>query len=250
MPVSLKDKVALVTGGSRGIGKAIATRLADAGAHVLLTARTSEAAENVAAEIRDSGGDARGIVLDVSDYDAVEKGMAELLADYARIAILVNNAGITSDNLLLRMKREDWDKVLQTNLSGVYRLCRAVVPSMVRARYGRIVNITSVVAGLGNPGQTNYAAAKAGIEGFTRSLARELASRAISVNCIAPGFVDTDMTRSLDDTAKEKLLAQIPLKRLGTPEDVAAAALFLVSAEAEYITGTTLHVNGGMYMQQ
>ena len=250
MPVSLKDKVALVTGGSRGIGKAIATRLADAGAHVLLTARTSEAAENVAAEIRDSGGDARGIVLDVSDYDAVEKGMAELLADYARIAILVNNAGITSDNLLLRMKREDWDRVLQTNLSGVYRLCREVVPSMVRARYGRIVNITSVVAGLGNPGQTNYAAAKAGIEGFTRSLARELASRAISVNCIAPGFVDTDMTRSLDDAAREKLLTQVPLKRLGTPDDVAAAALFLVSAEAEYITGTTLHVNGGMYMQQ
>jgi len=250
MPVSLKDKVALVTGGSRGIGRAIAARLASAGAHVLLTARTSEAAEIVATEIRDSGGEARGIALDVSDHEAVEKGMAEVLGDYARIAILVNNAGITSDNLLLRMKREDWDSVLQTNLSGVYRLCRSVVPSMVRARYGRIVNITSVVAGLGNPGQTNYAAAKAGIEGFTRSLARELASRAISVNCIAPGFVDTDMTRGLDDAAKDKLLAQIPLKRLGTPEDVAAAALFLVSAEAEYITGTTLHVNGGMYMQQ
>jgi len=250
VPASLADKVALVTGGSRGIGKAIAVRLAAAGARVVLTARSSEAAEKVADEIRQSGGDARGVVLDVSDYDAVEQGMAKLLEDYARIAILVNNAGITSDNLLLRMKREDWDRVLQTNLSGVYRLCRAVVPSMVRARYGRIVNITSVVAGLGNPGQTNYAAAKAGIEGFTRSLARELASRTISVNCIAPGFVDTDMTRSLDDGAREKLLAQVPLKRLGTPEDVAAAALFLVSAEAEYITGTTLHVNGGMYMQQ
>ena len=250
MPVSLEKKVALVTGGSRGIGRAIAARLAAAGARVVLTARSAEAAEKVADEIRASGGDARGVVLDVSDYDAVEQGMAELLEDYARIAILVNNAGITSDNLLLRMKREDWDGVLQTNLSGVYRLCRAVVPSMVRARYGRIVNITSVVAGLGNPGQTNYAAAKAGIEGFTRSLARELASRAISVNCIAPGFVDTDMTRNLDEAAREKLLAQVPLKRLGTPEDVAAAALFLVSAEAEYITGTTLHVNGGMYMQQ
>jgi 3-oxoacyl-[acyl-carrier protein] reductase len=250
VPFRLEDKVALVTGGSRGIGKAIASRLAAAGARVVLTARSAEAAENVADEIRQSGGDARGVVLDVSDYDAVEQGMAKLLEDYARIAILVNNAGITSDNLLLRMKREDWDTVLQTNLSGVYRLCRAVVPSMVRARYGRIVNITSVVAGLGNPGQTNYAAAKAGIEGFTRSLARELASRTISVNCIAPGFVDTDMTRSLDDGAREKLLAQVPLKRLGTPEDVAAAALFLVSAEAEYITGTTLHVNGGMYMQQ
>lgn len=250
MPVSLEKKVALVTGGSRGIGRAIAARLAAAGARVVLTARSAEAAEKVADEIRASGGDARGVVLDVSDYDAVEQGMAKLLEDYARIAILVNNAGITSDNLLLRMKREDWDGVLQTNLSGVYRLCRAVVPSMVRARYGRIVNITSVVAGLGNPGQTNYAAAKAGIEGFTRSLARELASRAISVNCIAPGFVDTDMTRNLDEAAREKLLAQVPLKRLGTPEDVAAAALFLVSAEAEYITGTTLHVNGGMYMQQ
>jgi 3-oxoacyl-[acyl-carrier protein] reductase len=250
VPVSLEEKVALVTGGSRGIGRAIATRLAAAGARVVLTARSAEAAEKVADEIRASGGDARGVVLDVSDYDAVEQGMAKLLEDYARIAILVNNAGITSDNLLLRMKREDWDRVLQTNLSGVYRLCRAVVPSMVRARYGRIVNITSVVAGLGNPGQTNYAAAKAGIEGFTRSLARELASRAISVNCIAPGFVDTDMTRNLDEVAREKLLAQVPLKRLGTPEDVAAAALFLVSAEAEYITGTTLHVNGGMYMQQ
>jgi 3-oxoacyl-[acyl-carrier protein] reductase len=250
MPVSLENKVALVTGGSRGIGRAIAARLAAAGARVVLTARSADAAEKVADEIRATGGDARGVVLDVSDYDAVEQGMAKLLEDYARIAILVNNAGITSDNLLLRMKREDWDRVLQTNLSGVYRLCRAVVPSMVRARYGRIVNITSVVAGLGNPGQTNYAAAKAGIEGFTRSLARELASRAISVNCIAPGFVDTDMTRTLDDGAREKLLAQVPLKRLGTPEDVAAAALFLVSAEAEYITGTTLHVNGGMYMQQ
>ena len=250
MPVSLEEKVALVTGGSRGIGRAIAARLAAAGARVVLTARSAEAAEKVADEIRASGGDARGVMLDVSDYDAVEQGMAKLLDDYARIAILVNNAGITSDNLLLRMKREDWDTVLQTNLSGVYRLCRAVVPSMVRARYGRIVNITSVVAGLGNPGQTNYAAAKAGIEGFTRSLARELASRAISVNCIAPGFVDTDMTRNLDEVAREKLLAQVPLKRLGTPEDVAAAALFLVSAEAEYITGTTLHVNGGMYMQQ
>jgi 3-oxoacyl-[acyl-carrier protein] reductase len=247
---SLQGKVALVTGGSRGIGRAIALRLAEAEAQVVLTARTAEAAEVVAEEIRSSGGDARGVALDVSDYEAVEQGMANVLRDYARIAVLVNNAGITSDNLLLRMKREDWDRVLQTNLSGVYRLCRAVVPSMVRARYGRIVNITSVVAGLGNPGQTNYAAAKAGIEGFTRSLARELASRAISVNCVAPGFVDTDMTRNLSEAARQNLLAQVPLKRLGTPDDVASAALFLVGTEAEYITGTTLHVNGGMYMQQ
>jgi len=244
----LDGKVALVTGGSRGIGKAIAARLARSGAEVVITARSAEAAEATAEAIAAEGGTARGVALDVADHDQVERGIDELLGAYARIAILVNNAGITSDNLLLRMKREDWDRVVQTNLSGVYRLCRAVVPSMVRARYGRIVNITSVVAGLGNPGQTNYAAAKAGIEGFTRSLARELASRMISVNCVAPGFIDTDMTRSLADPARERLLSQIPLRRLGSPEEVAEAVRFLVGAEAEYITGTTLHVNGGMFM--
>jgi 3-oxoacyl-[acyl-carrier protein] reductase len=244
----LEDRVALVTGGSRGIGKAIAAELAQAGAEVVLASRTEESAETAASEIRDAGGKARGVALDVASDESVEGRIAALLDDYARIAILVNNAGITRDNLLLRMKREDWDGVLQTNLSGVYRLCRAVVPSMVRARYGRIVNITSVVAGIGSAGQTNYAAAKAGIEGFTRSLAREVASRNITVNCIAPGFIDTDMTRGLDDEIRERLLDHVPMKTLGSPKDVAAAVRFMVGAGADYISGTTLHVNGGMYM--
>jgi 3-oxoacyl-[acyl-carrier protein] reductase len=244
----LEDRVALVTGGSRGIGKAIAAELAQAGAEVVLASRTEESAETAASEIRDAGGKARGVALDVASDESVEGRIAALLDDYARIAILVNNAGITRDNLLLRMKREDWDGVLQTNLSGVYRLCRAVVPSMVRARYGRIVNITSVVAGIGSAGQTNYAAAKAGVEGFTRSLAREVASRNITVNCIAPGFIDTDMTRGLDDEIRERLLDHVPMKTLGSPKDVAAAVRFMVGAGADYISGTTLHVNGGMYM--
>ena len=244
----LHDRVALVTGGSRGIGKAVAAALARAGARVVLTARSAEAAEAAAAELGAPGIPARGVALDVSSDEAVERGVAELLRDYARIALLVNNAGVTCDNLLLRMKRDEWSRVVDTNLTGVYRMCRALVPSMVRARFGRIVNITSVVAEIGNAGQTNYAAAKAGIEGFTRSLARELASRNITVNCVAPGFIDTDMTRSLDDAVRAKLLEQVPLKRLGTPQDVAAAVLFLCGDGAEYITGTTLHVNGGMYM--
>ena len=243
----LEDKTALVTGGSRGIGKEIARTLAMAGAEVILTARTAEAAGAAAEEITAEGGCAHGVALDVSDDRSVESGVSRLLEDYARIPLLVNNAGITSDNLLLRMKRANWDSVLETNLSGVYRLCRALVPSMVRARYGRIVNITSVVAQTGNPGQANYAASKAGVEGFTRSLARELASRNITVNCIAPGFIDTDMTRSLDDAARQKLLDQVPLKRLGTPADVAAAVAFLVGPGADYITGSVLNVNGGIY---
>jgi 3-oxoacyl-[acyl-carrier protein] reductase len=244
----LSDRVALVTGGSRGIGRAIACRLAAEGAEVVLTARTASAAESAAAEIVATGGRARGIELDVSDDASVENGLAAVFEDYARIHVLVNNAGIACDNLLLRMKKEDWDRVLQTNLSGVYRLCRAVVPSMVRGRYGRIVNITSVVAEIGNAGQANYAAAKAGVEGFSRSLARELASRNITVNCVAPGFIDTDMTRRLPEQAREKLLAEVPLGRLGATDDVAAAVLFLVGPGGDYITGSTLQVNGGMSM--
>ena len=244
----LAEKVALVTGGSRGIGRCIASRLAAAGADVVLTATTLDGAEAAAGEIRADGGRARGISLDISSDESVKEGVAAVLGDYDRIPILVNNAGVTCDNLLMRMKPEDWDRVLRTNLTGVYRLCRAVVPSMVRTRYGRIVNISSVVAQSGNPGQTNYAAAKAGIEGFGRSLARELASRNITVNSVAPGFIDTDMTRGLGEAARKSLLDQVPLKRLGSPDDIAAAVEFLVGPGADYVTGITLNVNGGMYM--
>jgi len=245
---ALAGATALVTGGSRGIGRAIASQLAFAGAEVVLTARTEQAAQKAAAEIRDAEGRARGIALDVSDDVSVERAVAALIEDYATIPILVNNAGITCDNLLLRMKKDDWERVLQTNLTGVYRLCRALVPSMVRARYGRIINISSVVAEMGNPGQANYAAAKAGIEAFSRSLARELASRNVTVNCVAPGFIDTDMTRALNQATRDKLLAQVPLGRLGTPEDVGEAVCFLATADADYITGVTLKVNGGLAM--
>lgn len=247
MSGALEGKVALVTGGSRGIGKQIAANLAASGAEVVLTSRSSDTGQAAAEAIRASGGKARHVVMDVSDDAAVEKGLKELLDDYGTIPLLVNNAGITRDGLLLRMKKPDWDAVIETNLSGTYRVCRAVVPSMVRARYGRIVNVTSVVARTGNPGQVNYAAAKAGTEGFTRSLAREIGSRNVTVNCVAPGFIDTDMTRGLDDAARKNLLGQIPMKRLGESQDIATAVLFLL-AHASYITGATLNVNGGMYM--
>jgi 3-oxoacyl-[acyl-carrier protein] reductase len=248
MSISLSGHVALVTGGSKGIGKQIAVRLARAGAEVILTSRSTEAAEAAAAEIEAAGGKARGVCLDVSDAAAVATTLKELLSDYATISLLINNAGVTRDNLLLRMKQEDWDVVISTNLTGVYHLCRGVVPSMVRARFGRIVNITSVVATMGNPGQVNYTAAKAGAEGFTRSLAREVASRNITVNCVAPGFIDTDMTRGLNDAARKTILDQVPMKRLGEPDDVAAAVLFLLSPQSSYVTGATLNVNGGMFM--
>jgi len=246
MSGTLDGKVALVTGGNRGIGRGIVAGLAAAGAEVVLTARTAERAESAADELSGSSSRIRGIALDIASDESVQQAVKALLEDYARIPILVNNAGITCDNLLLRMKKEDWENVLQTNLTGVYRLCRALVPSMIRARHGRIVNITSVVASMGNPGQTNYAAAKAGVEGFTRSLAREVASRNVTVNSVAPGFIDTDMTRALDDKARDELLSQVPLGRLGQVADVAAAVRLLVGDGASYITGITLHVNGGM----
>lgn len=248
MSGDLAGKAALVTGGSRGIGRQIGAALAGAGADVILADLDADGAAAAAGEINAGGGRARGVFMDVADDDSVEKGVAGLLSDYGRIPILVNNAGITRDSLLLRMKREDWDRVLQTNLVGVYRMCRAVVPSMVRAREGRIVNISSVVGSIGNAGQSNYAAAKAGLEGFSRSLAREVASRNITVNCVAPGFIDTAMTRALGEAARKRLLEQVPLNRLGAPEDVAAAVLFLAGSGAGYITGATLHVNGGMFM--
>jgi 3-oxoacyl-[acyl-carrier protein] reductase len=248
MDRTLEGKVALVTGGSRGIGRAIALAIAARGATVIVSARSVEAAGSTVDEIVSGGGRARAIALDIADEVSVDTAMADVLGEHATIPLLVNNAGITRDNLLMRMKKEDWGRVIDTNLSGIYRICRSLVPSMVRGRYGRIVNVTSVVARSGNPGQTNYAAAKAGTEGFTRSLARELASRNITVNCVAPGFIDTDMTRKLTDAQRESLLDQIPMRRLGTPDDVASGVTYLLSDHASYVTGITLNINGGMYM--
>lgn len=248
MTSALNGKLVLVTGGSRGIGKAIACALARAGAEVIIAARGVEGSRKAAEEITASGGRATAVAMDIASEDSVREATGELLETHGTIPLLVNNAGIVQDQLLLRMKEEAWDQVIGTNLTGVYRLCRALVPGMFRARFGRIVNVTSVVASAGNPGQTNYAAAKAGIEGFSRSLARELASRNIRVNCVAPGFVDTEMTRRLDDRARKAQIDRIPLRRLGTPEDVASAVVFLMGEGGSYITGTTLHVNGGMFL--
>jgi len=248
MDRTLAGKTALVTGASRGIGRAIALAVAERGATVIVTARTVEAAAQTAEAIVGLGGRAQAVALDIADDASVEATVAGVLKEHATIPLLVNNAGITRDNLLMRMNKEDWSQVINTNLSGIYRICRSLVPSMVKARYGRIVNVTSVVARSGNPGQANYAAAKAGIEGFTRSLARELGSRNITVNCVAPGFIDTDMTSKLTEAQREALLAQVPLKRLGRPDEVAAGVTYLLSDQAAYVTGITLDINGGMYM--
>lgn len=245
---SLAGKVAVVTGASRGIGRGIALHLAGMGAEIVATARTEEAAARTVEAIREAGGTASAHAVDVSLDEAVEAFARDMKDRHGTIAVLVNNAGITRDNLLLRMKQEDWDAVLGTNLAGVFRLSKALVPGMIRKKWGRVVNITSVVGSLGNPGQANYAASKAGIEGFTRSLAREVASRNVTVNCVAPGFIDTDMTRVLGDDARGALLQQVPMGRLGTPDDVAEAVGFLAGDGAAYVTGVTLHVNGGMYM--
>ncbi|HEU4353354.1 MAG TPA: 3-oxoacyl-ACP reductase FabG [Burkholderiales bacterium] len=235
----LEGKLALVTGASRGIGRAIAEELARHGAKVVGTATTESGANNVPGI---------GRVLNVRDaaqMDSVVEGIQKELGD---IQILVNNAGITRDNLALRMKDAEWDEVIETNLRAIFRLSRVVMRGMMKARWGRIINITSVVAASGNPGQANYAAAKAGVVGMTKSLARELGSRNITVNCVAPGFIDTDMTRALSEDNRKALLEQIPLGRLGTPQDVAAAVAYLVSPGGSYVTGAVLHVNGGMYM--
>ena len=248
MDQALAGKVALVTGASRGIGRAIALALGARGARVIVAARSVEAAGGTVDEIVGGGGSARAIQLDIADDRSVEAAMAEALREHATIPLLVNNAGITRDNLLMRMNKEDWSQVIDTNLSGIYRICRSLVPSMVKARYGRIVNVTSVVARSGNPGQANYAAAKAGVEGFTRSLARELASRNITVNCVAPGFIDTDMTGKLTEAQRDALLSQVPMKRLGRPDEVAAGVTYLLSDQSAYVTGITLDINGGMYM--
>ena len=248
MNVRLDDKVVLVTGASRGIGRGIALAAGAAGAEVVCAARSVEAATPTVEAIEQSGGKARAVALDIADDESVDSTIRELLQHYGKIPLLVNNAGVTRDTLLLRMKHEDWETVVGTNLTGAFRVCRAVVPSMVRGRYGRIVNVSSVVGSMGNAGQGNYSASKAGLEGFTRSLARELASRNITANCVAPGFIETDMTRELGESVRQGLLSQIPMKRLGTSEDVAAAVLFLLGEQASYVTGTTMHVNGGMYM--
>ena len=247
--LSLEGQVALVTGASRGIGQAIALELARQGATVIGTA-TSEtgslAISNYLAELR--AGSGRGMVLDVNDAERCNALVAEIQKEFGGISILVNNAGITQDQLAMRMKDEEWDAVIATNLTSVARLSRAVLRGMMKARHGRIINITSVVGSAGNAGQMNYAAAKAGVAGMSRALAREIGSRNITVNCVAPGFIDTDMTRALEEQQVSALLQQIPLARLGQPADIAAAVAFLASSQAGYITGTTLHVNGGMYM--
>lgn len=245
---TLEGKVALVTGASRGIGKAIALELGKQGAVVIGTATSAAGAESVSQNLAAAGVKGSGIAMNVNDAAQVESALAGIQKQFGDIAILVNNAGITRDNLLLRMKDEEWDDIMSTNLKSVYRLSKLVLRGMMKARFGRIVNITSVVGATGNAGQTNYAAAKSGIVGFSKSLAREVGSRNITVNCIAPGFIDTDMTRALPEAQKEALLKQIPLGRLGLAEEVAAAVAFLASPRAGYITGTTLHVNGGMYM--
>lgn len=245
MQKELEGKLALVTGATRGIGKAIALELAARGATVVGTATSENGATSISEMLSASGG--RGVALNVNDAQACEALVAEL-AKEGGPHILVNNAGITRDTLAMRMKDDDWADVIETNLSAVFRLSRAVIRPMMKARAGRIVNITSIVGVSGNPGQANYAAAKAGVAGMSRALARELGSRNITVNCVAPGFIDTDMTRALNATQQEALLGQIPLGRLGAPEEIAQAVAFLAGPQAAYITGTTLHVNGGMYM--
>ena len=242
----LNGEIALVTGATRGIGAAIASRLAHDGARVIGTATTAEGAARISETLAAQGG--RGAVLDVVQPESIEALIEDIEAKEGAVGILCNNAGITRDTLLLRMKEADWDAVLDTNLASVFRLSKAVLRGMMKARKGRIVSITSVVGLTGNPGQANYAAAKAGILGFTKSLAREVGSRGITVNAIAPGFIDTDMTRALGEAQRAALNTQIPLGRLGQPGDIAAAVAFLCSPDGAYITGETLHVNGGMYM--
>jgi 3-oxoacyl-[acyl-carrier protein] reductase len=242
----LNGSVALVTGASRGIGAAIAARLAADGARVVGTATTAEGAARITAELAGRGG--RGAVLDVTRQESIDALIADIEAHEGVIGILCNNAGITRDMLLLRMKTDDWDLVMQTNLASVFRLSKAVLRGMMKARHGRIISIASIVGLTGNPGQANYASAKAGMIGFSKSLAREVGSRGITVNTVAPGFIDTDMTRALSAAQREALNAQIPLSRLGEPADIAAAVAFLASADAAYITGETLNVNGGMLM--
>ncbi|MBN9123224.1 MAG: 3-oxoacyl-ACP reductase FabG [Nitrosospira sp.] len=244
----LQNSVAVVTGASRGIGRAIALELGRQGATVIGTATAESGSQAIDHYLRDAGVNGFGAVLNVNNAAQIESVLKTTNDKFGDIAILVNNAGITRDNLLARMKDEEWDNIIETDLKSVFRLSRAVLRQMMRMRYGRIINISSIVGTTGNIGQSNYAAAKAGVFGFSKSLSREVASRNITVNCIAPGFIETDMTRSLTEKQRQVLLQQVPLGRLGTPEEVASVVAFVASPAASYITGSTFHVNGGMYM--
>ena len=244
----LEDQIALVTGASRGIGQACALELGMQGATVVGTATTESGAEAIRQYLADKQIKGTGLKLNVNELAEIEQAMENIRTQFGEITILVNNAGITRDNLLLRMKESEWDDIMETNLKSVFRMSQTALKGMMKARYGRIISIASVVGSMGNAGQANYAAAKAGIMGFSKSLAREVGSRNITVNCVAPGFVDTDMTRALKEEQRTALLNQIPLGRLGQVEDIAAAVGFLASSKASYITGVTMHINGGMYM--
>ncbi len=244
----LENKITLVTGASRGIGQAIALKLGQHGAIVIGTATTENGANTISQYLGKAGIKGTGITLNVNDIEQINTTIQIIREKFGEIEILINNAGITRDNLLVRMKDEEWDEIIATNLTSVFRLSRIVLRAMMKARYGRIINISSVVGAMGNTGQANYAAAKAGLFGFSKSLAREIGSRNITVNCVAPGFIDTDMTRSLANEHQQSLIQHVPLGRLGRSEEVASAVAFLASSAAGYITGTTLHVNGGMYM--
>jgi 3-oxoacyl-[acyl-carrier protein] reductase len=248
MEKTLDKQIAIVTGASRGIGRAIAMELARQGATVIGTATSESGAAAITEAFNAAGVNGRGAVLNVNDAAAVDALIDGTVKEFGALNVLVNNAGITQDQLAMRMKDDDWDAVIDTNLRSVFRLSRAVLRPMMKAKGGRIINITSVVGSSGNPGQINYAAAKAGVAGMTRALAREIGSRGITVNCVAPGFIDTDMTKDLPEEQQAALKTQIPLGRLGSPDDIAHAVAFLASPQAGYITGTTLHVNGGMYM--
>jgi len=247
--MTLQGQIALVTGATRGIGQAIALELGRLGAIVVGTATSDKGAQAISAYLGAAGIKGAGMVLNVNDAAQTEQVLGELRKQFGEITILVNNAGITRDNLLARMTDEEWDDVMSTNLKSVFRLSRAVLRAMMKAKGGRIISISSVIGSMGNPGQSNYAASKAGMMGFTKSLAQEIGSRNITVNCVAPGFIDTDMTQSMGEDQRAKLIEHVPLKRLGQPADIASAVAFLSSPSASYITGVTLHVNGGMYME-
>lgn len=246
--MSLEGKVALVTGATRGIGKAIALRLAEMGATVIGTATSASGAETISAYLTEAGAQGAGVVLNVTDDAAIDAVVTDVETQFGAPDILVNNAGITRDNLLMRMKDEEWDDIISTNLTPIFKLSKRCLRAMTKARWGRIITITSVVGAMGNAGQTNYAAAKAGVIGFSKSLAREVGARGITVNTVAPGFIDTDMTSGLAEAHKTALLENVPVKRLGEATEIAAAVAYLASADAGYVTGETLHVNGGMYM--